>query len=187
MAMAVHFLNPLRALLDTAYGISSQSKRPQGYHGAVSHLISYVLRGDYPSLVIDFSRVVLSKGRLMKAYAAKASIEEDRLILNWFYAEAPYAWSDDEAVAVLYNEEKDIFLVLRRLAERRDTELRVSLPPEFLGCMVHVYLFFLSRTGKDSSLSVYLKPVLQDGAAVPAPEVTALGVQGVLTDCLTNQ
>lgn len=187
MAMAVHFLNPLRVLLDTAYSISSQSKRPQGYHGAVSHLISYALRGDYPNLAIDFSRVVLSKGRLMRAYAAQASIDGDLLTVNWFYAEAPYAWSDDEAVVVLYNEEKDIFLVLRRKAERQNAGLRVSLPTEFVGCTVHAYLFFLSRTGKDSSLSVYLKPVLQDGAAVPAPDAVGVGIQRELTDCLTNQ
>lgn len=171
MSVAVHFLNPLHELTDLAYQVPRAAKRPSGYQGALGYLIEYAVTGSYPGQIIDFSRVILSKGRLVKAAAAGLSADGGQLLITWEYAEGRFSWLDDEVVVVLYSQESDMFLVSRHVAKRRDGFVRISLSEEFAGCTIHGYLLFLSRNGKDSSQSVYIGSVSPvDGnpaAAIP--------------------
>ena len=159
MTLAMHILNPLRKICDLAYRSSLGSKQPHGFSGAVSHLISYGMQGEYPEQKVDMSKVVISKGKLVKPYGAYLSAQEGKVVMHWQLTENPSQWLDDEAIGVLYNEEKDVWQIIRHEAVRSDLQLTVSLPPEFDGDTLHGYLFFLCRSEKNCSPSVYLPPV----------------------------
>ncbi|PWG81929.1 DUF6266 family protein, partial [Pararcticibacter amylolyticus] len=151
-SLAVRFLNPLIPVLNQVY--KSGQKYKKGYNAAFSHMLMHAITGDYSGFDIDYSRVRLSNGRLIPPSGVKVSVSDQTMTLTWGVVINHYAWEDDEAVAVLYDQEKDLFVMKEGEAVRRDGTWSFTCPGQFLGDTVHTYLFFVRRDGKDASRSV---------------------------------
>jgi hypothetical protein len=57
---------------------------------------------------------------------------------------------------MVYNVEKDKFVVLERAAERSELGVLLQLPANFVGDTVHCYISFVSETGDVVSNSSYV-------------------------------
>lgn len=62
-ALAVAFLSPIKDVLNLGYSDKLQGKAT-GYNKALQFLLNNGITGTYPSLEIDYSKVVISKGAL---------------------------------------------------------------------------------------------------------------------------
>ncbi|WP_158280831.1 DUF6266 family protein, partial [Pararcticibacter amylolyticus] len=152
-ALAAHFLSPLMALLNAVY---QTRNKQQGYHAALSHLLNFALCGDHPQISVNFPKVRLSNGRLCVPANTVLRVTGTSVTAEWPVVLNALALADDKVTVVLYSEQKDAFHVKRNEAKRKDGIYRFTMPEEFEGDRVHVYLFFVSRTGKSASRSVYL-------------------------------
>lgn len=150
------FLMPLRRLINRVYKITPGSVRPDGFFGALSHMMRYAIEGEYPGLQILYSMVKLSAGKLEPAAETLFLAEGGMVMISWAVTISSDAWEDDEATAVIYNSSKEVFYVRRRIALRKEGVALSDIPSEFEGDTLHGYFFFRSRDGKNASESVYL-------------------------------
>lgn len=154
--MAMHFLSPLATFLNSYYRPARRFS--SGYTAAFSELVKFGIKGEYPVLSFDFEQIGLSHGRLSRVFILSALRKARLLELTWRVSLSPWAWSDDEAVLLIYNETKGLFSVNRRLAQRAEAKLSCWLPDSFETDVLHFYLLFVSRDGRDASDSFYLHP-----------------------------
>lgn len=155
-ALAVEFLQPVKELLNMGFADYRRGKST-GYNIALRELIKYSIMGDYPDYEIDYSRVQISVGSLSQPPAS--SLESNapaRLKVSWDYIEdALGSYQADEAVILLYNQQKKVHLVMRGQALRSEGELEIQLPGSFSGDELSVWLFFSNRELRKQSKSVY--------------------------------
>jgi hypothetical protein len=139
----IRFLQPLTDFIRLGY--KSQAQGKTAFNAAMSYLYHNAVSGTYPDLVIDFSKVVLSKGSLTGAYNASASASGTNLLLSWAdnSADGSAKASDVAMVAVYHPLLVDAYFSLNA-AKRSDAGVELQLPQHFSGGEVHVYLSFMA-------------------------------------------
>lgn len=147
-ATAVKFLQPVKDLLNL--GFSSQTKgRASGYNMAVKHVLENAIAGVYPDYEIDYTKAMFSKGGLAAPVAAEVTVDTGYLVLTWSGDLNPHnGFSDDEVTVLIYDPVNDIYLSGPMGILRPEGEMIIPVPSAYLGNTVHVYMFFMSRTGK---------------------------------------
>jgi hypothetical protein len=133
----------------------------KGYGGSnkcISYHLKNALTGVYPHLTIDQSKVVLTKGRLeCPSNATLSCLGKHTLNLTW--GNSGYFWQDDEVILIIYNEKQGVHNVMRTAVTRAIGIVNLTVPTSFSGQIVHCWLTFISRDGKQFSNSSYLGEV----------------------------
>jgi hypothetical protein len=158
-AMIVTFFTPLKSLINHGFGerrgVRSRSNLCISYH------VQHAVTGMFPDLTIDYSKVILTKGKL--AGAAKASIaseKADEVIFAWNYHPEFFMGSPtDEAILVVYHPLKHRHVWLRTAATREVQTATLNIPASFAGETLHCWIAFISVNGKLFSNSSYLGTV----------------------------
>lgn len=162
MKIAMKFLNPLRPLIMNSWK-AKRGKQVQPFYAALGVLMSAAIKGTYPDLFIRYEEAQLSSGNLPPASDASFLTDKNDLLIGWESIEATFKYEDDEAVVVLYHEEKEAAIIFRERAGRRDGAVLIKLPDGFMKGKLHVYLLFLSHDKKNASLSTYIGCITNDG------------------------
>ncbi len=150
---AVKFLQPVKDLLNVGFGGQKQG-RASGYNMAVKYVLENALIGMYPDYLIDYSKVLFSKGGVAAPVGAVVTPGEGNLVLTWSGEINQWnAFIDDEVTALVFDPLNNIYLSGPLGIFRSDAEMTIAVPAAYLGNTVHVYLFFMSRTGKLSNSS----------------------------------
>ncbi|WP_256009357.1 DUF6266 family protein [Desertivirga xinjiangensis] len=153
-ALAVTTLQPITSLLNVGFK-GQKTGKATGYNMALQHFLSNAIKGTYPAYTVDFSKMLISKGNLMKSPSAAVAADAGDLKISWSPLTTLYgAFADDEATGLIYNPAKNIYLPVGG-ATRAEAELLVTLPADFDGDTLHVFLFFTNRDGSKRSESVY--------------------------------
>lgn len=128
-----------------------------GYQAALSYLLLHSIEGEFPDICINYSSLRFSKGNLAIAKNAKLECGSDTVMVNWSYTQSLYkAFIDDEVNLLVFNQEKEMFLLSRNGPRRENGQTSMIIPKEFRQDTLHCYLFFISRNGRESSNSQYL-------------------------------
>ncbi len=151
--LANKMANLMKALLNETF------EKKQGEIGkcqALSFILSSAIKGEYPNYEIDFSKMLVARGRALKAEGVKVtSTETDKLDFTWDdNSGTNFAASEDQAILVAYSEHWEQAWFAMKGGRRRDNtgELKVS------GCSgkdVHVWISFRKKNGETAD-SVYL-------------------------------
>jgi len=155
-AKVLNFLQPMTEFLRVGYKLYA-IKMTQ-FNSAMSYQLQNAITGDYPDYLIDYSKVLVSKGNLLRAVGgAVESTEAGVVKLSWIDNSASGgAKATDKALILLYNADKQIAVYDTAGAVRTAGTQNLSVPADFSGDEVQAYLGFISEDGTEVANSVYV-------------------------------
>lgn len=150
------FLKPISSLVNLGY--KSQASGMTGFNVATSDMVASAISGIYPALEIDYTKVIFSKGVLTGVYdVVTTSPAPAQVKINWAdNSGSGTGAATDVAVVLIYNPAKSAFVYnLNNGAERSEAEEIITLPAEFSGDSVQVWLAFMTPNRKTFSTSIH--------------------------------
>jgi len=142
-------------------GYPKQPKqRMTAFNLAISENYRYIIKGEYPNLEIDYSKVTLSKGRLDGLSSLKIDrIDGQTFDLKWSCSVKWYQYPTtdicDRIYCILFDPIDKFVIEVSGDAMRSDTHFLFSLPEEMAGKKIHMYVFLHSATKRVVSQTQY--------------------------------
>jgi hypothetical protein len=146
-------------------GFSSKYAKATPYTRALKNNLKHAIKGTYPDFEIDYSKFIVSQGPREVAWGGKMYFEPSSFLrVTWKIPKVcdVNEIGDDTAYIVVYQPGGKFVYTFKHgrfTALRRDLTYRARLTydPELPGGgIVHVWIFFISPDGKQSSDSIYL-------------------------------
>jgi len=152
--LITQFLSPISMILKAHFGQSSGEKSRRNL--AVSYHIREAITGIYPDFLIDFPKVIITKGELPGLQEPQITPEAGgNLAIAWEdNSEQSMAKPGDLLLAVAFNPEKNLYED-RQSAVRSALAYDMAVPANWVGDAVHLWLSFTSADGKTRSTSFY--------------------------------
>jgi uncharacterized protein DUF6266 len=154
--LANGFLGPVSSLINLGY--KSLATRKTGYNAAISDIMADAISGIYPGFLIDYPKVLFSKGILTAPWNVVAtSTNPAEVGVNWAdNTGSGNAKNTDKAVILIYNPEKNSFVYnLEAGAMRSAATDTIILPGEFSGDTVQVWVAFMTPDKRTFSTSIH--------------------------------
>jgi len=154
VAIIIQFLRPLKDFLRV--GFHKQAIKMSAFNAATSYNMAHALFDNDPNFGIDYSKVMVSQGKLPVALnPAVSTPAEDQV---------KFTWDDNSSVKGAMPDDRALLLVVAPEIGKAYTEMEgnlrtsgsqvLNLPPEFEGTEVQCYISFqnANQTGiSDSS------------------------------------
>ncbi|WP_157504808.1 DUF6266 family protein [Flavobacterium tegetincola] len=155
-AKAIQFLTPANAIISDYYGTPSGSK--SRFNMAMSYHITEAINYVADKAVVDYTKVVYTKGNLLNAQnlicqAAAGALLELTWTNNSGQGEAK---STDKLMIIVVEEATQNYEFFLKVDTRDSGIYNVNLPAYLTGAAVHVYAFMASEDGKINSTSQHL-------------------------------
>jgi len=160
MSIAISFLSPVSELVNV--GFKTDTSKKSGFNEATSHIIQEAIVGTYPDFALDYSHVLISSGNLTGAWNAEASSASAGLLtVRWTdNSGSGTAKSTDQAIVLVYNPAGARYVYDMEGAGRGEGEHTMTLPSDFSGDAVEVWVSFRSVNRQRISTSIYAGRVL---------------------------
>ncbi|WP_316793748.1 DUF6266 family protein [Pedobacter frigoris] len=156
MSVVNAFLKPIMPFINVGYAVQAQESGMFPQNAAVSYLLRYAVKGSYPFLEMDYSRVLVSRGVLAPAQNASVVLLPEGLRFSWSYDPSfPFSLPSDEVMVMAYfpGLAKAVFEI--GTAVRSSGSVVLALPDGMAGGM-ELYISFVAVNRKEVSDSVYL-------------------------------
>lgn|SRR5690554_170975 len=154
-SIVIELLKPLTPFL--RIGFKTYADKKSAFNAAVSYNLNEAVMGEYPDLEIDFTKVLFSRGSLKPTQNAEAIYAEGSLNFSWDdNSGVSNAKETDFAMPLVYNIDKGESVFSTEAGERAEEMASMSIPNDWIGDTVEIYLGFISRDGLLVADSVYL-------------------------------
>lgn len=158
MAVTTRFLNNLQDYLNNGFDLEARGTIRNQHNLAVSYIKKNALRGEYPNISIDYSKVQLSTGSLAIPKDLRMEKVAGGLQISWdpqrFYGGG--AQYDDCLQLAVCFQEKGKKKVELNFSKRELGTAFLPLEPEELERSMEVYLFLRAANHDSVSDTVYL-------------------------------
>lgn len=158
--LALNFLQPNVPYIRIGY--KSQAAKQTEFNAAMSYTIKNAITGSYPSYALDFTKIVVSKGGLTQVTGATASWNNNsnEVKIDWTdNSGVGNALATDKAMPFIYNKAKGETIYDTAGATRATHTQSLTVPNDWEGDKVEVYLGMVSDDGKEVADSIYLGEV----------------------------
>jgi len=154
--LVTSFLSWISGLIDK--GFQEREQRQSPMNKAVQYNLLNAVTGVSPDFTINFARLKFSVGKCpLPSNMGAEGMPGAKINFVWGISyESKYGKDTDLVSLMVYNAEKDRFVVLENAAGRTELGFVLQLPADFVGDTVHCYLNFISVTGQVVSNSEYL-------------------------------
>lgn len=158
-ATAIKFLRPLNPYLQ--FGYKNLTEKQTAMNAAMSYIFqNNCISGEFPEYAIDYTTFKVSLGMLKRAENPEVTLLATTAHFTWTDNSGnANAESNDIAMGLLFNRDKNEAEYDIGNATRMDGELSFSFPSDWRGDHIEVYLAFMSEDEKDVSESSYLGSV----------------------------
>jgi cation transport regulator ChaB len=154
--IVTQFLNSLLPVIRIGFQNVPEGKYWTAYNHASSVLKLTALKGSYPNKAIDFTKVMISTGKLALPENVKVGLIDQQLTFSWdTNVEAEGADVNDRVITVAYFPETGQSLHVISGAKRTEGSEVMRLPKFKDNTTIHTYISFVNRDSTDSSDSVY--------------------------------
>ena len=154
-AMAIRFLLPVKDYLTVGFNDLKQG-RSTGFNVALKNLLEKAVTGLYPALEINYPLAEYSRGPLSGPAAVVVTPETGKLVITWANdVLKATSHTDDELVVLVYEPGSNDYVVGPPSALRSAGIVDVVMPADWASLAVHVYVYFISKTGERVSNSIY--------------------------------
>lgn len=153
-ALTMRFLQPMAGLLDISF--RDFAIMMTGMNSAFAYAIKNAITGVYPSLVIDYSLALVSRGDLPNALApAVTSGAGSLLTFSWTDSSGVgSAKATDQAILVAYCPVQKQAIYTTAGGLRSDLTGELNLLP-FSGLAVETWIGFISESGRNIATSIF--------------------------------
>jgi len=153
--VALEFLRPIIAYLNVGFKPYASKQSP--YNAAMSYNVSNAVTGTFPDFEMDYPNALVSKGSLLGAEDASATTDAGSISFAWTdNSEVSNALSTDKAMPLAFNISKGQAVFKTNGAERSTEADTLTIPANWSGDDVEVYLGFVSNDGLLVATSAYL-------------------------------
>ena len=155
----LRFLQPLTDFLKV--GFKLYAIKMTQFNSAMSYNLNNAITGIYPNFTIDFTKALVSRGRLVGADgAAVASSSAGVVEFTWTdNSGSGNAQGTDKALLVVYNATKGYAVYDTAGATRATQSQNLVVPSDFSGDTVQAFIGFISDDGKEIANSVHIGSV----------------------------
>lgn len=158
-ALVVRFLKSCTGFIRTGY--KNYAVKRTASNAALSYMLANAVTGSYPNFSIDPSRVLVSRGSLTTPVNVQASVAGSAVKISWDdNSSSGAAKPTDRALAIMINSDNEETVYTTAGASRSAGEESLSIPADWTGDAVDVYLGFISSDGSEVSNSVYAGQVI---------------------------
>ena len=142
MGAMIRFLSPLKAILRV--GFKKQAYRMSAFNAATSYNLAHAITGTYPDYEVDYSKVMVSQGKLPGAMNPQiSSTTNGQIKFTWEDNSLDNgARADDWALLLVYNPEKGWTVTSFAECFRASGSHTIILPANFSGDEVIGYISF---------------------------------------------
>lgn len=145
-ALAPQYLRPIKDILNIGFG-DKNLNTITGYNAAVKMFLTQAVGGEYPAFVIDFSKIILSKGSLSVFHSLAANVVGTDIVLTWKSILNRYnAFADDGLMVVIFNETKMMYLIYEEMS-RAELTYTIEVGNDFTGDVCYCWAFSIKREG----------------------------------------
>ncbi len=143
-------------------GFKQVSIEMSEFNSFMKNNILNVITGVYPDYVIDFTKLIVSKGTLTGADSGACAPAVGRKVSVTWEDNSGYgdAQATDKAMVLVLNYDKKGEKHETTLKTRADGLCEVVCPLSWVGDEVHVYLSFITEAGDKVADSVYLDSII---------------------------
>jgi len=155
LSIIIQFLKPLKVFLRV--GFKNHARGMSAFNAATSCNLENALTGTYPAYEIDYSRVLVSQGKLPGALnPAAVSGSTAEIKFTWDNNSSKIdAMADDKAILVIYNPVRQLAISVLGGNTRVSGSQTITLPSNFSGDQVHCYISFQNASQSVVSDSRY--------------------------------
>lgn len=159
-SLALSFLQPVVPYIRIGY--KSQAAKQTEFNAAMSYTIKNAITGSYPNYALDYTKIVVSKGGLTQVTGATATWDNNsnEVKIDWTdNSGVGNALATDKAMPFIYNKAKGETIYDTAGATRATHTQSLTVPNDWEGDKVEVYLGMVSEDGKEVADSIYLGEV----------------------------
>ena len=143
--MVTGFFSYLGDLIEVGYKALSGVETPM--NTAVSYHLRNAVTGVSPNFTMDYPQVMFSQGKVKKggnAVVSATTVAE--LDFSWTFSgiDGRFEKGTDRLSILVYNRDKHDFVTIKDIVARSVGAYTLSLPVDFSGDLVHVYIGFTS-------------------------------------------
>jgi hypothetical protein len=154
------FLKISRPFIEIGYG--KYSRDMSAVNAATSELLKNGVTGEFPALELSFPDIMVAKGSLTPPRNAQVSLlSETEVEVRWTVdSDRGSARPDDVPMVLLYNEVQKEIVSSVSAGQRNDGKVSFSIPEDYAGQNLHVWLAFRKTTSNECSGSVHVGVVV---------------------------
>lgn len=158
--MVGKFLRPLIPFLRLGY--KNLAVKQSAYNAALAYTLDNAITGTYPTLDIDYTKVLVCQGNLLGAEnPAVVSATAGKIDFSWDNNSTDYGANEtDKVVLVAYNATLKKFATVIGAATRGQGTQTMTLPDIFTGQEVQTYIGFCSADMSEFSNGEFLEAVI---------------------------
>ncbi|RQO72319.1 hypothetical protein DBR43_14025 [Pedobacter sp. KBW06] len=166
MSVTMEMVSRISEFTNVSFELEARGTVRNAHNLATSYIKKHALKGEYPNISVDYSKVILSNGNLPGANDLKIEKKEKGVLVSW----DPSGKQDDTVMILLYHPlEKAAMSVIN--ACRRDAgSYFIDLYEKRLDEPIEAYICFKSANGKAISDSAYIGNL--NGAVESAEELS---------------
>jgi len=150
------FLNPVKEFINVGFGFEARRLKKNTYNLATSYNWLNAISGSYPEQKIDFTKVLLSKGKIGTTNNIEVKVIDNKLEFTWDIACAnPLVNDMDRIILVAYSAENNGAVWSIGSAERSEGIAHLIIPKKYSFLKLETYVSFVSADYKSISNSIY--------------------------------
>lgn len=155
---ALSFLQPITAFLRTGYKLFTAKQT--AFNAAMSQVLTNAIVVENDEISLDYSKIQVSAGTLTAALNGTFAYDNGEISISWDdNSGTGSASASDISMYVIYNPTKTEAVYSTEGVIRSVKTEAITLPSEWAGDTVYVYLTFITADGKDVANSAYLGSV----------------------------
>jgi len=148
------FLLPLKGLFEIGLA-KAYTGESTLFNQAMAQNLPAVM-GSYPDFAIDYSKVKLSKGGLLKPRGVTLAASEHEVTVNWRTSVSSFnGKADDDIYILLYDPDLEVFYTTDEVVQRSAGQAAIAVDDDTVGHTAEAWLFCVSRDGAQISNTVY--------------------------------
>ena len=156
MAITMDVLKGMVGFINEGFYHQSVGTTKNQFNLATSYNKKNALQGVYPNLSVDYSKLLLSNGKLDSPVKTTMVKTETGVEVSWDGYNDKNCKGDDMAMIILYHPVKGRETTVFYAAKRSDGKCFIPVHERWLAEPLEAYMFFKASNGKAVSDSVYL-------------------------------
>jgi hypothetical protein len=159
MKVISDFFHQMKSFLKAGFSNAAKNSTKNYYNIAVSYNKKYALKGFYPDVEIDYSKVLLSDGDLLTAENPAASRVTGGIEFTW--DTDGYAWGNgsDQVMVLAYFAESADVVLFSYGARRLEGKEFLPLSANHMELPAETYISFVSPDRSKVARSIYMGQV----------------------------
>lgn len=153
--LAMEFLKPIKDYIRV--GFKTYAIHKSAFNAAMSYVVKNSISGEYPDYGINYPRMLVTRGDLTPPKEATATLSAGIVTITWHdNSTEGFAAATDLSMPLAFNISKGLAVFETAATTRVSQSVTLTLPPDWSGDTIQLYLGFISEDGSAVANSVYL-------------------------------